>query len=270
MTYFRIFITFSIVISTQFFLLAQKNMGMKGSPNFRELGGITTTDGLKIKQGQLYRSGTISRLSDEDMSIFSNTSIKYIIDLRSEMEIARDPDTFPQNLGIIRIHAPIGAIDSVWMMKWMLAIQTAGENPDIIEHMMIDANKNFIQNIQDYKPMFDLLKKGQPILWHCSAGKDRTGLASALILHILGVDKEMIFQDFMESNNNISNDSSMAAKYGLSTDTWKMLQGVKVSYLNASLSAIDLNYGNIDQMLKQEFNIDENEQLKIRSFYLEN
>lgn len=266
---FHLQISLIFIITSICPCIAQKSLNMPGSPNFRELGGIANKEGLRIKEGYLYRSGKISQLSVEDMEIFSGTGINYILDLRSDFEVRQDPDTYPDHLGITRIHAPIGSVDSNWLAKWMLLLKTSDNHPSMVDQMMIEANRSFVQHLKDYQPLIDVLKEGKAVLWHCSAGKDRTGLASALVLSILGMEEDQIMQDYLLSNHYIANgEGSQATKYGLSPEIWNQLLSVKPQYLEAAIMAISEQYGSMNQMLESVFGLQEDDLQLIRSHYL--
>lgn len=251
-------------------LLAQKNLGLEGSLNFRELGGIKIQDSLEIKPNMLFRSGTISRLSQSDLSKFAETKIETVIDLRSQFEIEKDPDHYPESLQIKRIHSPIGSIGEEGMLAFMTALKDPNFDEKKADQLMIMANKNMVANIKDFGSIIERMKNGERILFHCSAGKDRTGLAGAIVLHILGADMATIFEDFLRSNENrLKAKENSDNTFGIPSEKIALLSGVKSSYLEAALFEIEHKYGSMDNMLLEEFGLDELTKSKIRRHYLQ-
>lgn len=250
--------------------IAQRNIGLEGSPNFRELGGISTPDGRSVKAGMLFRSGTISRLNQSDLDKFAVTRIQTVIDFRSDYEISRDPDHYPEALSIDRVHAPIGSMGEEGLKSFMKALQDPSFDEAKAEQLMIIANKGFVESIRDFEPLFDRLKKGERILFHCSAGKDRTGLAGAMVLYVLGADQETIMEDFLRSNENrMKSNGDSGSAFGIPAEKIAFLSGVKPSYLKAAFTEIEQKYGSMDSMLLEEFGLDELTKSKIRSHYLQ-
>jgi protein-tyrosine phosphatase len=248
---------------------AQQNSNIEGSPNFRSLSGIANKEGKKIKAQSLYRSGNFSKLSESDVKTFNSLNINTIVDFRNDEEITKDPDFIPQDQKIKTIRATIGTMDNKAMGQFMQVLSSPVFKPADVDSLMINANKNFVKSIHDYQPFFEAIsQENTTVLFHCSAGKDRTGLASSLLLHILDVSKEEIFQDYLRSNEAAS--KLKINPYGIPADRMAMLMGVKSSYLEAAWNTIIEKYGSIDEMLLKEFGINNDTKQKIKNKYLTN
>ncbi|MCH7407855.1 tyrosine-protein phosphatase [Belliella sp. DSM 111904] len=249
----------------------QKHAGIEKSPNFRELGGIAVNENEKIKEGIIYRSGSFSELENSDAQTFKATGIKTIVDFRSSFEIDKEPDYLPEELDITWINAPIGNLNPAMLGKFTQVLMSPDFDEKAVEQLMIDINVGFIENASDFKPLFDeLLETENPLLFHCSAGKDRTGLASSLLLHALGADWDTIMVDFMRSNDAVAKlDKSKPNAYGIPQDRLDMLMGVKPSYLESAWDKAVQKYGTMDNLLSQELGIGEDEKKILRSKYLE-
>jgi protein-tyrosine phosphatase len=204
------------------------------------------------------------------MAKFRETGIVTIIDLRSDWEVEREPDAYPVDMGITRIHSSIGSMDQSGMMEFMTALADPNFNEEKADELMIKANLGFANSLADFKPIFDQMLEGEAILFHCSAGKDRTGLASAMILHILGADMETIKADFLRSNENIpKREANAGSAWGIPDDKIGLLAGVKEPYLFAALSAIEEKYGSLGKALEQEIGLTDEKIQVIRKLYLE-
>ena len=259
-------LTFFVSIAS----FGQRNIGLQSSPNFRELGGMNISGDAKIKEGMIYRSGSFSDLDDADAEKLKETGIKTIVDFRSEHEIEKEPDFIPESMGIDWINAPIGNINPEKLGKFAEVLMSPEFNEAAVEQLMIDINVGFIENIADFKPMFDvLLEEEEPVLFHCTAGKDRTGLASSLLLHALGADWDTILEDFMLSNEAVDKlDKKKSNAYGLPQDRIDMLMGVRSSYLESAWETAIQTHGSIDSMLENELGIGEKEKNKLRKKFL--
>ena len=165
-----------------------------GSHNLRDMGGYETADGRKLKWGTLYRSGVMAQLTDADRREFRELGIVAIYDLRATQERARRPTDWHHGEAI-QYHSreyemSIGALDE------MIARGTLVKEEFM--RMIHDAYRDLpFEQADSYRELFALLVAGRvPLLFNCTAGKDRTGIAAALILHALGVPRKTIDHDY--------------------------------------------------------------------------
>lgn len=249
---------------------AQKNMEIVNSPNFRSLSGIVNKEGMKIKEGIIYRSGNFSNLTDSDVAKVSALKLTTIVDFRNDGEIQKDPDFIPAGQKIETKRAKIGSINDKEMAGFMKILMSPKFNETSLDSLMIVASNGFTSSISDFKPFFDeVSKKETVVLFHCTAGKDRTGLASALFLHILDVSDEEIMKDYLRSNEAIAKTNLSKYKaYGIPEERMAKLMGVKSIYLETSWNNIIKKYGSIDIMLEKEFGITEKVKKQIQKKYL--
>jgi protein-tyrosine phosphatase len=249
---------------------AQKSMDIVNSPNFRSLSGIQNKEGKKIKEGIIYRSGNFSNLNDSDAAKVSAMNLTTIVDFRNDGEIQKDPDFVVEGQKIETKRAKIGSINDKEMAGFMKVLMSPKFSETVLDSLMIAASNGFTSSISDFKPFFDeVSKKETVVLFHCSAGKDRTGLASALFLHILDVSEEEIMKDYLRSNEAISKTNLSKYKaYGIPEERMATLMGVKPIYLETSWNNIIKKYGSIDAMLLSEFGIDIKIKNKIKKKYL--
>jgi protein-tyrosine phosphatase len=259
-----------ILFLLTFNIFAQRNLNIENSPNFRTLSGITNNEGKKIKEAIVYRSGNFSKLSDSDIKIFNSLNINTIVDFRNDDEINKDPDFIPQGQKIVTKRAVIGSINPKGMSRFMQVLMNPKFKKEDVDSLMIDANKNFVESVRDFKPFFEALsEENSVVLFHCSAGKDRTGLASSLLLHILDMSKETIFEDYLKSNEAVSKiNFEKYNQIGVPAERMALLMGVKASYLESAWNSITKKYGSIDNMLLIEFGIDAKTKQRIKDKYL--
>ncbi|MFV8377007.1 tyrosine-protein phosphatase [Flavobacterium sp. LB1P62] len=249
---------------------AQQNMNIEISPNFRSLSGIQNQEGRKIKEGIIYRSGNFAKLTESDVAKFYAMKITTIVDFRSDNEIQKDPDFIPVGQKIETKRALIGSINEKEMGQFMKVLISPKFSEAALDSLMIGVSDGFTNHIKDFKPFFDEIAKDESVvLFHCTAGKDRTGLASALFLHILDVSDQEIMKDYLRSNEAIQNiDLNKYKEYGLPKERMAKLMGVKPIYLETSWNNIIKKYGSIDKMLLVEFGIDKKIKNEIKKKYL--
>jgi protein-tyrosine phosphatase len=180
-------------------ILAERQLPLEGSPNFRDLGGYETFDGRRLKWGRLYRSGTLSRLTDTDLHRLRRLGLTLVCDFRNELEQALEPSRLHADRGVKRASLPVtpgslqGFIDS--LHRGVIQVDDASR-------LMQAINREFVSGqLPRYAEMFRLLLlEEQAVLIHCASGKDRTGFGAALILDVLGVDEDQIIEDYLLTN----------------------------------------------------------------------
>lgn len=178
----------------------QQHIPLHGTPNFRDLGGRKNTLGQLVKRGKLFRSGFLSDLNASDWQAFASLNITEICDFRRHDEIRRHPTTTPFHVNIN--HLPIGDGSHHALIK--KAFTHDDIDISVVEDFMKDINRDFVfAHADTYKDYFKHvlnLAEDEALLFHCSAGKDRTGFAAALTLKAIGVDKQGILDDYMLSS----------------------------------------------------------------------
>ena len=186
---------------TEQFPEKEHNANLTGVENARDLGGYETEDGYFIKEDVLFRSGN---LHEADPAQIKGKGITKIIDLRTKLEALRKPDVDVENaelvsISMLTIPNPFVLEGDDW--KTLLQAITTG----IMETWDANLYRQYIQDpnaIKATKQFFAevLDNKGAPLLWHCTAGKDRTGVEAMLLMAALGCDYDTILQDFMLTN----------------------------------------------------------------------
>ena len=260
---------FSILSFAQIADSSKRNIKLEGAFNFRDIGGYETKSGKHIKWGKIYRSAEISKLTSEDMAKIKNLSISRDFDFRGPYEVQKAPDKIPSN--IMRISLPAGSEDigkDQYSMMKMMASATNGDS------MMLTFYENIKPFRDRYKPISDQLilqPNDSAILYHCSAGKDRTGIFTALLLSTLGVDSTTIFDDYLASNFYSANKNDGVKKMLIETMKVKEqvvddLLGVKAAYLQATFTEIKKQYGSVEAYLKKVMGV---KIKKLKSIYLE-
>lgn len=217
------------------------SIGLSGVANARDLGGYKTTDGRTVKTGILLRTAALYHATSNDLKIITHKyHVTQIIDFRTNKGFQKNPD--PQISGVIETHLPIHSSAEK---------NTDGENQSYI-NMVTDSN-----SISAFKQFFTVLlnHKDGAVLFHCAAGKDRTGVASILLLSALGVDKNTVIQDYLLSNEYYS---SLSQK-----------ERVKEKWAMAVFDLVNSKYGSMDNFLNQALSLAPQNKTKLKSMYLE-
>jgi len=240
---------------------------IKKVTNFRTVGNIKNIDGRILKEGKFYRSAHLHQLKNKSIKEFQKLGIKEIIDLRNSKEISQKPDVIPQNIDYKNYSAFEDEGDQLdQAKKLVLKGKVKGSDAD---QRMLDFYKTYsTENPEIIKKIIrEILDSESPVFYHCTAGKDRTGIITALILTILKFDRETIENDYLLSNNYrkqlvqkrlrlANNLHFLYPKMDL--NVIKKLSWVEKDYLHASFSEIDKKYGSIDIYIHQVLGITEN------------
>ena len=246
---------------------------MDGSYNTRELGGYKTKDGRTIKWGVLYRSDKLSDISEIDQEYIQSLGIKRIVDFRSTTEKTEDPDIIPD--GIAYVEMPIevdGAIRT--QIEGILKGETQGD----VKNFLIDANKEFITDYKDVYSKFlkDLISSDGPTLFHCTAGKDRAGFATAITLVALGVPKEKVIDDYMKTNtftadriDEMLDQIKLMSLFQADVEVLRPLLGVEREYIETAFKTAEETYGSLENYIKEGLEISDKEIIELRSLLLE-
>ncbi len=226
---------------------------LKNQPNFRDIGGIPTMDGEVVRAGLLYRSGDFSRLSEEDIRRIEEIGIRMIIDFRSDRELINYP-TPP--IASVRENKRIMIIDSARDT----AERMLGENDaEGLETILIKDYRRMVRDHQDdFREFFRILASTDqlPLMYHCAAGKDRTGLATYLLLIALGVSREEARKDYMLSNTHLKPLADRVIREVMeagnpNSEILRPLMEVRREYLDAALEEIEYHYHTVDLFLTE-------------------
>jgi len=212
-------------------------------PNFADLGGITTTDGRSVKWGMIYRSGELSKLTDTDLTYIENLNLKTIVDFRFQAEKDESPDRIPEGVDTIPIPVIDGSYDVQTITKWLLM----GDS-EAFDTMLIHVNRVLVTEEQDnFKEFFNHIEKGETLLFHCTKGKDRAGFAAAMFLSALGVDRETVIDNYLNSNNYLSEITEKTIEFvnskSLNGELLRAVLEVRADYLQTAFDIIDNEYG---------------------------
>ena len=254
-------------------------INIPGAINLRDFGGYFTSSGTKVAKGKLYRCGTMAEIDENHFEEFAALDIGRICDLRSEEEALNSPTPsgYPFHC---RVHLPIWPGSSAQFQNQVLEDGNEPTESDFREFMINVTREIALEHMEVYAKLLDLLINTENgFLFHCSAGKDRTGFGAALILYALGVPKETILDDYLLSNQAIELVDRTKKRMlenrresGLSEEIHEgilhVLSGVEAPYLTNTFEHIDKAFGSLDNYL-DELDFGEKKRQEIRNQLLD-
>lgn len=271
------------------------SIGLAGVSNARDVGGYKTTGGKTVKTGMLLRTGALGKATDADKKILTDTyHVSQIIDFRSDEEIQTLPD--PQLADAISTHVQVMKSVSVAASPASSPAPqaTPAGTPDALDSTiamvkaMGDVNAYMAKvypgmvtddySVGAYKQFFEIVcaDHSGAILYHCTAGKDRAGVASILLLSALGVDRATVTADYMLTNEFVkaSSDAAAAAAAKKGADetvqqSLRLLNGVDKPWADAIFNTIDSTYGSMDNFLKTKLGLTDEKLAKLQKMYLQ-
>ena len=249
-------------------------------PNARDLGGYVGADGRKIKMHRLLRTGKLYQMTKKDEIFLLNYGLTKIVDLRSPKEIKIAPDIVPA--GVEHIDNPIHGNQNAetdqkiaQLKKTYTKDQYAGFKTMCHQYHASVSQEYSQKAFKSLLNIFANTKDGA-IIFHCSEGKDRTGLAAFLILYILGVDVETIRQDYLFSNLMLGKYQAMMNQKivyeggsAVLRANVRSLASVANEYLDTALLLIDEKYNGLDNYIRDVLKVDDELIQSLRELYLE-
>ena len=241
-----------------------RHLNLAGASNFRDLGGYSARDGRTVRWRQIFRSNHLGHVTETDVEILRGLGLRSAFDFRGTEE--RVAATC--GLAEIAVHSLPIEPTVVASLRARLAAGQALSSADAIE-VMRDSYCNYVRyNTPSFRALFaHLLEDHAPLVIHCTAGKDRTGFACALILHALDVPDELIAEDYLLTNRFYRRDPS--ASSDLPDDVRQVLGSVETSFLAAAFEAIRADYGDLDAYLSDGLGVPRRERATLQARYLE-
>lgn len=240
---------------------------VKGGLNFRDVGGYKTTDGKEVVWGKVFRSAGIDKLTDADLTLLDKKKIHTVVDFRGVAESKAAPDRLPKDTDYTLSPAGSDSIPNAMQMVKLLK-----EGNFLEKFYGVDAVK---YSGDRFRPLFVkllVLDKKEAVMYHCTGGRDRTGMATALFLYILNVPQETIEADYVASNIYLKkmNNGMMAPLAKMSGLTEAQVEdqmALKPELIRSFFGGIKTQYGSVENFLQQEMGIGAKEIALLRKKY---
>jgi protein-tyrosine phosphatase len=241
-----------------------RHLNLSGASNFRDLGGYATSDGRTVRWRQIFRSNHLGHLTDDDVSILRELGVRSAFDFRGTEERTA------ALCGVSEITVHSLPVEPT-VVAALRAIAAAGTplSTDHAVEVMRGSYRSYVQkNTQHFRSLFaHLLEDRAPLVIHCTAGKDRTGFACALILHTLGVPQDVISEDYLLTNRFYRRDPNHSTD--LPDEIRQVLGSVQTSFLGAAFQAIDADYGDLKSYLRDGLGLGKAERAHLEARYLQ-
>jgi protein-tyrosine phosphatase len=238
-----------------YLIVAERFLLVPNSLNFRDIGGYQTKDGKFVRWGQVYRSGSLAKLNSADFAYFDALNLQMVCDLRSSHESETYPDRLPDNPQLQHYLRPLS--DAGTRTERIKALRQYRHRTG--ELLLLLYQQSFIdENAHHIGDMLTRIadEANRPTLIHCSAGKDRTGVTTALLLTLLGVPEETIVADYSLSNHAyeqiaqiMTPDLRQARWVGVSFAKMKPVLLANPTILQETFAYIRSHYGTIEDYL---------------------
>lgn len=234
---------------------------LAGPVNFRDLGGSLTKDNHLVKKGLVFRSDHLSCLTEEDQMTLQDLDFKVVCDFRTVREQQKAPDLLPLDGSIRLLSLPIHAND--FDPSTVMTRLRAGDDAWLTMDFFIDLYRRYLD---DFGPVwgkvFRLISSAEnlPLVFHCTGGKDRTGICAALLLAALDVPKERILADHERSNScnaeRLQPIYALFADIGIGPDKIAPYLQAPAEPLIAMLEHLKKQYGTIEEYLLCKADLD--------------
>lgn len=236
-------------------IVAERRLPLRGADNFRDLGGYATADGRHVRWGRVYRSNALADLTGSDLAYLARQRIRLVCDFRTAAERGKNPDPPLPPVPAVELALPVAqqGVDPDRMQQRIRKgeISAAG-----VRNTLLRAYQNFpTEDTERWAALLARLSEpgNLPTVIHCTAGKDRTGFASALILLTLGVPEQTVFEDYLLTNtyrreydNFVLRWVPLYSLFRTKPEDLLPLLEARREYLAASLATIRNQYGSID------------------------
>jgi protein-tyrosine phosphatase len=281
--------TFWLIFYTSLSLSAyaapERHVELEGQSNFRDVGGYQTTDGRRVKWGEVYRSGELHKLSGADVAKLDTIGIKTVANFLTEKEIeSRGHDRLPEGTREIPLPMETGNLGE--MAGVIQEARGTGDFSKVPVELNPEIHRILINEGREYYAK--LLREiadpaNRPMVYHCSHGVHRTGTATAILLSALGVPWETVRDDYLLSNKYrkeevdrrvnelrlLAADTFLVEPEEVDITNIKAFYVLEPSYIDASLDEAVKQYGSMDNYIREGLGLTDKERASLREQLLE-
>ncbi|MEM6284654.1 MAG: tyrosine-protein phosphatase [Chloroflexota bacterium] len=234
-------------------IVAERDLTLDGAVNFRDIGGYRTADYRYVRWGRVYRAGRLAQLTENDHALLQALNLKLSCDMRLDEEVDDAPDNLPESVTLERIPVQSGETRSQQVQRLMKAQGRMDEfMRGAYRQVIVDRNPQVF--VQFFRRVAD--ESNLPLVVHCTAGKDRTGVAIALLLDVLGVPDDVIAADYSLSNRYYDNFVELGedaiksvSRLGLTVENMLPLFTADPETILATLAHVRSTYGSTERYL---------------------
>jgi protein-tyrosine phosphatase len=243
--------------------LPSRHLNLQGASNFRDLGGYAAGDGRTLRWRQVFRSNHLGHLTEDDIKAVRGLGVKTAFDFRGADERKAAVCVVDE----IKVHSlPIEpTVVAALRAKLQARALSSGDALEI----MRESYRGYVRlNTHSFRELFaKLIEDSAPLVIHCTAGKDRTGFAVALLLNALGVSENVISEDYLLTNRFYRRDPRSASD--LPTDVRQAIGSVDASFLAAGFEAVTTQYGDLESYFRDGLGLGVRERAELKGRYLQ-
>jgi protein-tyrosine phosphatase len=253
--------------------IAERRLPLEGPRNFRDLGGYPTHDGRRVRWGQIFRADSLADLSDGDIAYLARIGLARVIDLRGDGEVSERPNRLADRAGFAYVQLPIGESD-LSPQQWARKFE-AGEFGEIDASWLV---RGYRRTLDERAHRVGAVLKAlaadtSPAVFHCTAGKDRTGIVSALLLLALGVPREVVVGDYsltaLYTGNRIPAADQWFAERGIEPERAAHVLSSRREAMEDALAHLDANHGGPERFVRERAGLGEREIAALREWLIE-
>ena len=252
-------------------------LDFEGANNFRDLGGYPAGPGYRIRRGRVFRSDQLGNLTDADQELLAELGIRTVVDFRRRVEREEILDRI-DDASVRQLWLPVEeeAADVKGLRRLLEEglVDAAGAH-----QYLVDANEHFIRRFSGvFKSYLELLldEANYPLVFHCSAGKDRAGFAAALTLFVAGADETVVKHDYMATNhctanwvNGVLEGLSDVMGSSVDPEAVKTLMQVRPEFLQKALDTLVEDHGDLQTYLVEALDFGPDKQRRVRELLRE-
>lgn len=256
-------------------VMTSRLVPLEGGINFRDLGGYSAADGRQVRWRTLFRCGHLSNLTPRDLEVLAGWRVTHIHDFRRRDEQQRNPNQAVNARSYADYAISVGSLSRFW--EYLGSGQLSAESS---HQLVVDSYRNCIDDVAPhYGRLFQALlaNEGNATIFHCAAGKDRTGMAAALILSALGVSREVIVEDYLLTLEHFDTSSLLEtveqhlrnAQVEHWERSWLMPYcAVHRDNIEAFFEGIETGYGSVTEYLQRALGLSRGEIEAVQRIYL--
>jgi protein-tyrosine phosphatase len=239
-----------------------RHLNLAGASNFRDVGGYAAGDGRSVRWRRIFRSNHLGHLTADDVKLVRGLGVKRAFDFRGAEERKAAVCVIDE----IVVHSL--PIEPTVVAALRARLQARALSSADALDIMRDSYRGYVRtNTHSFREMFaHMVQDSAPLVIHCTAGKDRTGFASALVLHALGVPQAVISEDYLLTNQYYRRDPSSSPD--LPDDVRQAIGSVDASFLKAGFDAVDAEYGDLESYFRDGLGIGPRERRELSAQYL--
>lgn len=253
--------------------IAERLLPLEGPRNFRDLGGYPTEDGRRVRWGQVFRADSLAELSDADIAYLGRIGLERVIDLRGDAEASASPNRLAGLPGFAYVRLPIGEGD-LSPLEWARRFES-GAFGEIDAAWLV---RGYLRTLDERAAhvgavLRRLAAAPSPAVFHCTAGKDRTGVVSALLLLLLGVPREVVIGDYsltaLYTGNRIPAADRWFEERGIEPERAAHVLSSRREAMQQTLEHLDAKHGGPERFLRVQAALADAEIAALREWLLE-